>query len=108
MLSNAFALRMVRTETGKKLRKAYEGGVIHHGFNEHRVSEPRYDGCSNSLTTVQKDNLILCYENEKVDAGVIRICATRGRDKTNPGYRGPANTNFVQRLELGGGRHQTP
>lgn len=40
---------------------------------------------------------------EKVDAGVIRICATRGRDRENPKYRGPATPTFEQRLELGGG-----
>lgn len=61
-----FALRMVRTETGKKLRKAYEGGEIHHGFNEYRVPEIRPDGLCNTLSTVLKDNLILCIEDESL------------------------------------------
>lgn len=52
-------IRMVRTDEGKQLRKAYEAGEIHHGFNEHREAEPRKDGCSNTITTVQKDNLLL-------------------------------------------------
>ena len=30
---------MKRTEEGKKLRKAYESGQIHHGFNEHRIMD---------------------------------------------------------------------
>lgn len=53
------ALRMVRTEEGKALRKQYESGEIKHAFNEHRVAEPRTDGVSNTLSTVQKDNILL-------------------------------------------------
>lgn len=53
------ALRMVRTEEGKALRKQYESGEIKHAFNEHRVAEPRKDGVSNTLSTVQKDNMLL-------------------------------------------------
>lgn len=53
------ALRMVRTEEGKALRKDYERGNLHHGFNEYREAEPRQDGLSNTITTVQKDNLVL-------------------------------------------------
>lgn len=52
------ALRMVRTEEGKRLRKQYEAHEIECGFNEHRIAEPREDGCSNTLSTVQKDNYI--------------------------------------------------
>ena len=54
-----FALRMVRTEKGKRLRKAYEAGKVHHGYNEYRKAEPRLDGICNTITTVQKDNLLL-------------------------------------------------
>ena len=56
---DAQALRMVRTEKGKELRKAYENHEIHHGFNEHRQAEPRKDGCANTLSTVLKDNHIV-------------------------------------------------
>lgn len=55
----AAALRMVRTEEGKRLRKAYENHEVHHGYNEHRKAEPRTDGVCNTLTTVQKDNYIV-------------------------------------------------
>ena len=41
------------------LRKQYEAGEIQHGFNEYRQAEPRQDGVSNTITTVQKDNMIL-------------------------------------------------
>lgn len=55
-------IRMERTEEGKALRKDYEAGRLHHGFNEHREARLRPDQRSNTITTVQKDNL-LCEEN---------------------------------------------
>lgn len=62
---NVAALRMVRTEEGKALRKQYENHEITHGFNEHRVAEPREDNCSNTLSTVLKDNMLLESTNLK-------------------------------------------
>lgn len=62
MIVEANAIRMVRTEEGKNLRKDYENGTVHHGFNEHREMELRSDGLSNTLSTVQKDNYI-CEKN---------------------------------------------
>ena len=59
VLKDVSALRMVRTEDGKLLRKQYENHEIKHGFNEHRTLEPRKDGVSNTLSTVQKDNMLL-------------------------------------------------
>lgn len=52
-------LRYERTEEGKKLRKQYESGEIKHGYNEHRMLSPRKDGKTNTLTTVEKDNMIV-------------------------------------------------
>lgn len=51
-------LRYERTEEGKRLRKEYEAGQIHFGFNEHRMLSPRTDGKTNTISTVTKDNLI--------------------------------------------------
>lgn len=90
-VSEPCALRMVRTEEGKALRKKYESGEIHHGFNEMRKPEPRKDGCSNTLSTVQKDNYI-CEP---------RIGAIRGRNPDNPSDR-TAGIPTQQRLETGG------
>lgn len=59
MEKDVSALRMVRTEDGKLLRKQYENHEMKHGFNEHRTLEPRKDGVSNTLSTVQKDNMLL-------------------------------------------------
>jgi DNA (cytosine-5)-methyltransferase 1 len=48
-----------RTEYGKAVRKAYENGV--HKESRHTMTElePRSDGISNTLTTVQKDNYLI-------------------------------------------------
>ena len=86
---DAQSLRMVRTEEGKALRKAYESGEIHHAFNEHRTAEPRTDGISNTITTVQKDTMIIEQQ----------IVAMRGRNPDNPSDRS-TGIHTEQRLEL--------
>ena len=48
-----------RTEYGKQIRKAYESGQIQESRHNMTELEPRKDGVSNTLTTVQKDNLLL-------------------------------------------------
>lgn len=55
---------MQRTEQGKSLRKAYESHEIKHGFNEYREPVPRNDGITNTISTVQKDNLLIERERE--------------------------------------------
>ena len=55
-----------RTEYGKQIRKAYESGKIQE--SRHNMTElvPRQDNISNTLTTVQKDNLLLENNIQKV------------------------------------------
>ena len=48
-----------RTEYGKQIRKAYESGQIQESRHNMTELEPRKDGVCNTLTTVQKDNLLL-------------------------------------------------
>lgn len=48
-----------RTEYGKHIRKAYESGQIQESRHNMTELEPRKDDVSNTLTTVQKDNLLL-------------------------------------------------
>ena len=48
-----------RTEYGKQIRKAYESGQIQESRHNMTELEPRKDNVSNTLTTVQKDNLVL-------------------------------------------------
>ena len=47
-----------RTEYGKRIRKAYEAGSIAELRKNILQLEPRTDGKTNCLTSVQKDNLI--------------------------------------------------
>lgn len=77
MLLNAFALRMVRTETGKKLRKAYEGGQY---ITDSTSTELRNQGMTDAVIPSQ-----LCKKT-------ILSCAMRTRS-----YAG-----IPQRLEIGG------
>lgn len=48
-----------RTEYGKQIRKAYESGQIQESRHNMTELESRKDDVSNTLTTVQKDNLLL-------------------------------------------------
>lgn len=48
-----------RTPYGKAIRKAYESGKINESRHNMTELEPRKDAISNTLTTVQKDNLLL-------------------------------------------------
>lgn len=47
-----------RTDYGKAIRKQYEKGQLNISRHDMTKVEPREDGCTNTLTTVQKDNLI--------------------------------------------------
>ncbi len=48
-----------RTEYGKEIRKSYESGIVKESRHNMTQLEPRNDGISNTLTTVQKDNMVL-------------------------------------------------
>ena len=52
-------LTLSRTEYGKQIRKDYESGKIKEQRKNISKLEPRDDGLSNTLTTVQKDNMVL-------------------------------------------------
>lgn len=47
-----------RTDYGKEIRKGYEAGTIEAQRKEISSLEPRNDGKTNTLSTVQKDNLL--------------------------------------------------
>ena len=55
---DVWSVTMVRTDEGRRLRKAYDNHLIHHAFNEHREMKVRKDGISNVISTVAKDFLI--------------------------------------------------
>lgn len=72
---NKFVLRKVRTEYGKSIRKAYESGRVYEKRSNMTQYEPRFDGLSNTITTVQQDNYVLETGGimEKYEDGNLRI-----------------------------------
>lgn len=48
-----------RTDFGKQVRKQYEAGELDMSRHDMTELEPRNDGVSNTLTSVQKDNLVV-------------------------------------------------
>ena len=51
-------LRQERSEYGKQIRKAYDAGEVNEKWAAMKEWVPRTDGISNTLSTVQKDNLL--------------------------------------------------
>lgn len=68
-------LRNVRTEYGKKIRKDYEAGKIDISRHKFLESEIREDGIVNTLSTVQKDNLLAVKvrEGKEKDGLFVKI-----------------------------------
>jgi len=52
-----YILHQVRSEYGKQVRKAYEGGEIDLPWKAIQCYEARKDKICNTITTVQKDNM---------------------------------------------------
>ena len=76
-----------RNEYGKKIRKEYENKQIKEQRKNMTELVPRKDGKTNTLTGVQKDNLI------------VKCGAFRGRNPENPTSRIPG-LDTVQMLEI--------
>lgn len=70
MQGNEVCLTPKRTEYGKAIRKDYETGRISERRKNIQQLEPREDGKTNCLTSVQKDNLIL-QRNRGKNRGAI-------------------------------------
>ena len=61
-------LHPVRTEYGKRIRKDYESHWIRLPRSSIKRYEPRADGISNTITSVQKDNYLI---EKNMDANLI-------------------------------------
>ncbi len=66
LVAELSVLRYERTEYAKKIRTAYEKGEVEERRCNMRQLSPRPDGISNTLTTVQKDNLL-------VEPGIMKV-----------------------------------
>lgn len=69
-------LRKERNEYGKSIRKDYEAGKVAESRHNMTQYACREDGISNTLSTVQKDNLLMCAYDEQNNT----LC-TDGTDK---------------------------
>ena len=70
MVAEPVSLRYERSEQAKKLRKQYESHEIKHGYHELSELHPRLVGKTNTLSTVQKDNMIM----EPLNVDGIKYC----------------------------------
>ncbi len=79
-----------RTEFGKAIRKQYESHEIEMSRHDMTTMEPRTDGITNTLTSVQKDNYLAipeatskgyaeAYEGDSVNLAVPNSKTRRGR-----------------------------
>ena len=74
-------LRNVRSEYGKQIRKEYETGNIKISRHEFLEKEIKEDGITNTLDSVQKDNLLAIKVKEATKQGYA--VARGGRDAVN-------------------------
>lgn len=87
-----------RTDYGKAIRKDYENGKIQESRHNMTELRPREDGVSNTLTTVQKDNLLLTPNNWKHKAGDGTKTRSRRISEIHPALQ--ANTGASQQTYL--------
>lgn len=90
MVAEPQVLTPKRTEFGKAIRKQYESHEIEMSRHYMQKLEPRTDGISNTLTSVQKDNYLAipeatskgyaeAYEGDSVNLAVPNSKTRRGR-----------------------------
>lgn len=81
MLEGLGVLRNVRSEYGKAIRKQYEKGEFKISRHEFLEKEIREDGISNTIDSVQKDNMLAVEVKEATKQGFA--VARGGRDAVN-------------------------
>lgn len=75
-----------RTEYGKQIRKQYEAGEIREQRKYIQQLEPREDGKTNTLTTVQKDNMVMeKYHIDDNDNLIVPEATSLGHIEVQPG-----------------------
>lgn len=79
-IAEPVCLRYERSEQAKKIRKQYENHEIKHGYHELSELHPRPDGKTNTLSTVQKDNMIMEPVNISKDGKAGTLRATYYKD----------------------------
>lgn len=72
LVAEPAALRAVRNEFAKRIRKDYESGKVKARRSDMKQLEPRKDGITNTLTSVQKDNYVAEPEPIKIKTANIK------------------------------------
>jgi DNA (cytosine-5)-methyltransferase 1 len=88
-----------RTEYGKAIRKDYEAGKIQEQRKNIQQLEPRQDGKTNTLTSVQKDNLLVIPE---VTANRYEGLTEDQQKKFNPDVDASKHNALTQAVGRGG------
>lgn len=98
LVNDVAILRSVRTEYGRAIRKDYESGNIQESRHNMTMLEPRTDGISNTITTVQKDNLLYIREATKkgyaeaIPGDSINLAVPGSKTRRGRVGKGVANT----------------
>lgn len=100
MIVETVILRAERTEYGKEIRKAYESGEFAEKIGNMREYRPKPDGITNTITTVQKDNMLLEKTGEIDMVGMLDI---RGNEQIRRVY-GDDGVNPTLNTMQGGNR----
>ena len=85
-----------RTEYGKSIRKAYEAGTITEQRKNIQQLEPRTDGKTNTLTSVQKDNLVMCLNESNSQSQRVQLNADKSVCISGEGGGGGAKTGLYK------------
>ncbi len=76
-------LRYERTEYGKEIRKEYENGEVEEKIGNMREPKPRTDGICNTISTVQKDNMLCVPPTEEVTIIKVGNTSPSGKSQCN-------------------------
>ncbi len=87
-----------RTEYGKEIRKDYESGKVDEQRKNIQQLEPRTDGLTNTITSVQKDNLIVLPQVGQLDGfeSVGRIYSQEGLSPTVTAKSGGGHEPYIE------------
>lgn len=99
-------LRPQRTEYGKAIRKQYEAGDIEESRHNMTELQPRNDEITNTITTVQKDNLLA----EPTNPQIVGMLDIKGNESIRRVYTptGVAPTGVAPTLTTMGGGNTEP
>ncbi|MCE5331447.1 MAG: DNA cytosine methyltransferase [Bacteroidales bacterium] len=85
-----------RTEYGKQISKKYEAREITEQRKNIQQLEPRTDGKTNTLTSVQNDNLVMCLNESNSQSQRVQLNADKSVCISGEGGGGGAKTGLYK------------